>query len=133
VATQNIPISPAPPAALSRTVLIVEDEPLLRMLIADELRDCGFDVCEADDADAALSLMTPREFDLLLTDVQMPGSLDGLALAERVRCDRPRMKIIIFTGNAPDGAQGAFADMILKKPVDFCVLLESVRGLLNEL
>jgi CheY-like chemotaxis protein len=133
VATQDIPtVQPAPPAP-SKAVLIVEDEPLLRILIADELRDCGYDVCEANDADAALSELTPREFDLLLTDVQMPGSLDGLALAERARCNRPRMKIIIFTGNAPDGAQGAFADMILKKPVDFAVLLDSVRGLLSQL
>ena len=112
-------------------VLVVEDEPLLRLLIADELKDRGYDVCEAQDADAALLILTDREFDLLLTDVQMPGSMNGLGLAERARSDRPRMKIIIFTGNAPQGGTGAIADMILKKPVDFSLLLDNVQALLN--
>ena len=131
VATQDTSVEFTQAHVLAKHVLVVEDEPLLRILIADELKDRGYDVCEAQDADAALSILTSREFDLLLTDVQMPGSMNGLGLAERARSDRPTMKIIIFTGNAPQGGHGTVADMILKKPVDFSVLLDNVRALLN--
>lgn len=131
VTTQDIPIEPSPAHLLSKQVLVVEDEPLLRLLIADELRDSGYDVSEAGTADAALSMMDSREFDLILTDVHMPGSLNGVDLAERVRSDRPAVKIIIFSGNAPADDHGPVADMVLKKPVDFPVLLENVGRLLN--
>lgn len=120
-----------PTGLSSKHVLVVEDEPLLRLLIADELRERGYDVDEAVDGDAALSMLAGDAYDMMLTDVQMPGSLDGVHLAERVRSDWPRTKIIIFSGNMPAGGQGATADLVLKKPVDFPLLLDSVRRLLN--
>jgi CheY-like chemotaxis protein len=122
-----------PPAGLpSKHVLVVEDEPLLRVLIADELRDRGYDVCEAANADAALSMLGAADpFDLLLTDLQMPGGTDGLCLAERVRSHWPQIKIIIFSGNPPAAGPNAVADLVLKKPLDFTFLLDSVGCLLH--
>ena len=125
-------VAPTLAALPSKHVLVVEDEPLLRLLIADELRDRGYDVCEAVNADSALSLLASAEpFDLVLTDIQMPGEANGLCLAERVRSDWPRIKIIIFSGNPPAEGPGCVADLVLKKPLDFSSLLDSVSGLLN--
>ena len=66
-------------------VLLVEDEPLVRMTAADELDEAGFQVLEAKNADEALALLEAHsdEVQVLFTDVDMPGSMDGMALAER--------------------------------------------------
>jgi two-component system, response regulator PdtaR len=64
--------------AQSPTVLVVEDEVLVRMVIADYLRDCGFRVLEASTADEAMRVLgTNERVDIVFSDVQMPGSLDG--------------------------------------------------------
>ena len=128
----DTPVAPAPAGLPSKHVLVVEDEPLLRLLIADELRDRGYDVCEAVNADSALSMLVSEDpFDLLLTDIQMPGEANGLGLAERVRSGWPQIKIIIFSGNPPAEGPGRFADLVLRKPLDFSALLDSVTCLLN--
>ena len=124
--------APAPAGLPSKHVLVVEDEPLLRILIADELRDRGYDVCEAGNADNALSMLVSEDpFDLVLTDIQMPGEANGLCLAERVRSGWPQIKIIIFSGNPPAEGPGCVADLVLKKPLDFSSLIDSVSCLLN--
>ena len=63
-------------------VLIVEDEPLIRCLLAEEIAEAGFEVCQAENGDAAARLIQerPAPFTLLITDVQMPGKRDGLAV-----------------------------------------------------
>jgi CheY-like chemotaxis protein len=94
------------------TVLVVEDEALLLYSIADELRDHGFDVVEARNAAEALrALEANPEIRLLFTDVDMPGTMDGLALAAAVRHRWPPIKIIVTSGKGrpapsalPDGA-----------------------------
>src|SRR3712207_9139809 len=74
-------------------VLLVEDEPLARMTAADELEEAGFQVLEAANADVALKVLEARsdEVQVLFTDVDMPGSMDGLALAEQVRSEARRV------------------------------------------
>src|SRR5438874_384004 len=68
------------------TILVVEDEVLVRMLIADQLRNAGYSVIEAADADEALALLAHTfNVNVVLSDVQMPGSLDGAGLARIVR------------------------------------------------
>jgi CheY-like chemotaxis protein len=129
VSIQNVTFEPRMPAP-PRRVLLVDDEPLLRLVVADELRENGYSVFEASNADVALSLLgASGGFDVLLTDVQMPGSVDGLRLAERVRSNWPDVKIIIFSGYQ-SGETGA-ADMVLRKPVDFSTLVDSVRQLVD--
>jgi CheY-like chemotaxis protein len=87
-------------------VMVVDDEPLLRGLLADELRDVGFTVIEAAGGDEALAYMRARaHIDLVFTDVHMPGSLNGLGLAASLKTGNPYLPIIITSGQAgPDEA-----------------------------
>ena len=92
---------------LPKEVLVVEDEPLVRMVAADALSECGIMAWEAADADEALQVLDrhPR-IGLLFTDVDMPGSKDGLDLAHEVSSARPDVELIVTSGafNVPDGA-----------------------------
>ena len=83
-------------------ILVVEDEPLVRMTAVDELDDAGFPVLEAGNPDEALAVLEARsdEVQVLFTDVDMPGSMNGMALAERV-CQRwPHVLLLISSGYA---------------------------------
>lgn len=81
-------------------VLIVEDELLLRMDAADMIRAAGFDVVEAADADQAIEILeTRRDITVVFTDIQMPGSMDGLKLARAVRGRWPPIKIVATSGH----------------------------------
>ena len=80
-------------------VLIVEDEPLIRFTTLDALEEAGHTVLEAGNADEAMVLLRNRaDVDIVFTDVNMAGSMDGLQLARRVRAMRPGMGIIITSG-----------------------------------
>jgi CheY-like chemotaxis protein len=115
-------------------VLIVEDEVLIRMLLSEALRQAGYDVIEAADADEAIEVMqVATSPDLLITDVKMPGSVDGLGLAAYVRRTRPGLKVIVTSGHAgPDGAIGV-ADAFLPKPYDLDHIVQRVRALTEPL
>lgn len=81
------------------TVLIVEDEPIVRMFEIEVAEEAGFLCLQAADADEALEeLEGPLEIQILLTDVNMPGSMDGLQLAETVRRKWPDIKVVIVSG-----------------------------------
>ncbi len=91
-------MAPAPTAS-SPTVLVVEDEMVLRMRAVDIVEDAGFNSVEAVNADEALSILESRsDISLLFTDIQMPGSLDGLKLAHAVHKRWPAIKIILVSG-----------------------------------
>lgn len=80
-------------------VLIVEDEMLLRMRAVNMVEDAGFTPVEAVDADEAAAILESRsDIALLFTDIQMPGSMDGLKLAHAVRERWPLIKIILVSG-----------------------------------
>lgn len=80
-------------------VLVVEDEPLLRMLLAEDLRDAGFAVVEAASGDEALTwFLAHQNIDLIFTDVQMPGMIDGLQLLQQVRKVNPLLPVIVTSG-----------------------------------
>src|SRR3982075_3368543 len=91
-------------AAALPTVLIVEDEMMLRMRAVDIVEDAGFTPLEAVNADDALALLESRsDIELLFTDIQMPGSMNGLKLAHAVHERWPAIKIILVSGQvAPD-------------------------------
>src|SRR6202163_704859 len=83
----------------SPNVLVVEDEMMLRMRAVDIVEDAGFNALEAVNADHALALLEARsDIELLFTDVQMPGSMDGLKLAYAVHERWPLIKIILVSG-----------------------------------
>ena len=81
-------------------LLVVEDEVLVRMMIAEELRDAGFSVLEAAHADEAIDMLRHIPgIKLMISDIRMPGSMDGIALARRVRSEHPDIKIIFACGS----------------------------------
>lgn len=81
------------------TVLVVEDEPLQRMCLMDLVEEAGYAVAEASDADQALDVLQSRpDIRIILADVDMPGSMDGLRLAALVRDRWPPIEIIVTSG-----------------------------------
>jgi two-component sensor histidine kinase/CheY-like chemotaxis protein len=85
--------------AVAPAILVVEDEMLLRMRAVDMVEDAGFTPVEATNADDALAILESRsDIELLFTDIQMPGSIDGLKLAHAVRQRWPLIKIILVSG-----------------------------------
>ena len=115
------------------TVLVVEDEHLIRFAVAAELEDAGFEVLEASNADEAIEVLTfDRRIRLMFTDVDMPGSMDGLRLAAAVRNRWPPISIIVTSGHRlvssaemPDGS------VFFSKPYAPQELLQSMHALLS--
>jgi two-component system, response regulator PdtaR len=92
-------LNSAPAGNPSPVVLVVEDEPLLRMLAVEVVEEAGFIAIEARDADEAVVLLESRtDITLLFTDINMPGSMDGLKLAHAVRDRWPPIKILVVSG-----------------------------------
>ncbi|MGN7999461.1 response regulator [Sphingomonas sp. 22176] len=79
-------------------VLVVEDETFVRMIAADALAESGFQVLEAPDAMEALALLERHEVAVVFTDINMPGEIDGLQLADIVAVRFPRVRVIITSG-----------------------------------
>jgi CheY-like chemotaxis protein len=119
----------APPAV----VLVVEDEMLLRMRAVDMVEDAGFTPLEAVDADEAVAILESRsDIALLFTDIQMPGSMDGLKLAHAVRQRWPPIKIILVSGqlklaNADIPADSRF----FGKPLEAEEMIAEMRNLIG--
>ena len=99
-------------------VLIVDDEPLIRMDLADMVRDEGFVALEASDADEAIRLLEANPaIRILVTDIEMPGSMDGLKLAAAVRERWPPVAIIVTSGRIlPASSELPAATAFLGKP-----------------
>ena len=89
----------SPPPTPVANVLVVEDEMVLRMRAVDIVEDAGFTAVEAVNADEALAVLEARsDISLLFSDIQMPGSMDGLKLAHAVHERWPSIKIILVSG-----------------------------------
>ena len=119
------------------TILVVDDEVLIRMVISEYLRGCGYRVVEAANADEALVVLQQQDLpiDAVLSDVEMPGSMDGFGLSQWVRQHRPGLHIIL-NGN-PGRAANAAAELcedgpILTKPYEPHVVVDHIRRLLAE-
>jgi CheY-like chemotaxis protein len=130
-APRNVPQQPVP--ARPPAVLVVEDEILLRTAVAFYLRDCGFDVVEAGNADEAIRVMNAGiRVDIVFSDINMPGSLDGFGLAQWLRRKRPGLKIILTSGaasTAKDARERGEHGPILDKPYDHAALARRLRAL----
>src|ERR1700690_572153 len=100
-------------------VLVVEDEPFVRLFGVDLLEEAGFDVLQAGNADEALRLLeTHPEGRVVFSDIQMPGSLDGLGLARRI-CQRwPRIGIVLPSGHQVRAEMLPREGKFLPKPYD---------------
>jgi CheY-like chemotaxis protein len=110
-------------------VLVVEDEPLVRMDIVDQLKDRGFAVFEAGTAKEALDLLLDHpEIEVLFTDVDMPGGMDGLRLAAAVRDRWPPTRIIITSGHRDVSGDDMPGDsLFLRKPYTAEAVVLTVR------
>ena len=113
------------------TVLLVEDEVLIRLMVADELRGQGLQVLEASNADEALAILeSSLPVHLLFTDVRMPGPIDGIALAKLAQAKFPQLKLIIGSSRRLEGTPRAAA--FLCKPYDLSRMVEEVERLLAQ-
>lgn len=100
-------------------ILVVEDEFLIRLTLAEVLGDAGFDITEAEDGEQAVALLGSNgAFDLLMTDVNLPGKVTGWAVADAARAHRADMPVVFVTGGAypPAGRRPSPHDAFVQKP-----------------
>jgi CheY-like chemotaxis protein len=118
----------------SHTILIVEDEPLLRMITAEVLEEAGYSVVEAVNASEALELLDARaDFSLMITDVRMPGELNGYSLSRLVRMKYPKLPIIVLSGDSvPGDGDLPFGALFMPKPVSPSELLDMTAQFLEK-
>ena len=113
------------------TVLVVEDVGLIRMDALDALEDAGFSTLEAANADEALDILRTREdIDVVFTDVNMPGSMDGLGLMKQLAEERPDIGVIVASGKErPSASSLAPRTRFFAKPYAFSRIIEAINSL----
>jgi two-component system, response regulator PdtaR len=112
-----------------QTVLVVEDEFFIRMSAVAMLEDAGFQVCEAADSVEALTMLARHEeIDVLMTDVRMPGGMDGLALVAQVCIAYPAIRSIVVSANGSAAqASNAGAAGFVAKPYTASAIVQAVN------
>ena len=122
------------PARLD-TILVLDDDVLVRMPICQYLRDCGYRVLEAADADEAAAILQKQDIqvDVVLTDIEMPGAMNGFAFAKWARTVRPELHIVL--AGTPERTARAAGELcehgpILTKPYDHKLVLDHIKRLL---
>ena len=124
-----VPEHPGPP----ETILFVEDEALVRMDMAEFLRECGYRVHEAANASEAVeALQSKFAVDLVFTDINLPEGMDGLELAEWVFTNRPGVRVVVTTGGAPRTEIPRSVEPLLAKPYTGRDLLDRVKRALEQ-
>jgi len=117
-----------------RSILLVEDEALVRDMVRAFLKRAGYHVTVAGSAEEALDLM-PVAAGLLLTDIELPGR-DGIELATRLRCARPELMVIYMSGNVSDPTARELGEYpgtrFLAKPFSRATLLEAISALTGD-
>lgn len=114
-------------------VLVVDDEPVIRAVLCEFLRDCGFQPLAVASADEAVRLLERRvAIDLVFSDVRMPGELDGYGLARWILENRPELPILLATGDL--GKVNAAAELrgaeIMSKPYEFDMAVRKIRDMI---
>jgi two-component system, response regulator PdtaR len=109
-------------------ILVVEDETFINMFVSEELEDAGYTVLTAGNADQAIALLETHDVRCIFTDIDMPGSMDGLKLAAAVRNRWPPIDIIITTGKSkPEPREMPAGSVFLPKPYRVEAVIEAVR------
>lgn len=126
-----------PRAEAGETVLVVDDEPTVRMLVGDTLSELGYKGIEAADAASGLKVLeSDVKIDLLITDVGLPGGMDGKELADKAREYRPDLKVLFITGYAENAAIGSGrlepGMHLLSKPFPMDKLATRIRSIIEE-
>jgi len=119
------------PADFQSTILIAEDEPLIRMAFAEYLTECGYVPIAVGSGDAAVEVLEKNvAIDMVLSDVRMPGQRDGFAVARWMAEHRPHVPVILISGdarsreNCPDGVP------LLRKPIAMAFLAQQIHDAL---
>ena len=117
-----------------KTLLVVDDEWLICMTMADHFGAAGFKVLEASRAADALLILAETHVDVLLSDIKMPGEMDGMELARQVRSTRPDVTVVLMSGGTSrDEIEAAFGDAVsyFTKPFDLRELESCIRNKLQ--
>ena len=119
---------------IQETILIVEDDVLVRMPIAQYLRDCGYKVIEAANADEAMTVLMHKEtvVDIVFSDIEMPGTVDGFGLAKWIREHRPGLDVLL-AGTVPravDQAKELCEQGSVPKPYEAQIVHNHIKRLL---
>ena len=129
----------APPSQSGHgeTVLVIDDEPTVRMLIIEVLEEAGYVAIEASDGPAGLRILqSDARIDLLITDVGLPGGMNGRQLAGAARTTRSELKVLFVTGYAENAAIGhGFLDpgmQVITKPFAMAELGNKVRRMIED-
>jgi DNA-binding NtrC family response regulator len=122
-------VSPAPPS----TVLVVDDDVLVRMAISENLRDAGFQVLEASSAHDALGVMLAEmPIHALVTDLRMPGAMDGFGLALAASGSTPEIKVLVMSAFLPENHGARLSPFeFLEKPFPPQTLIDRLRAMLG--
>jgi DNA-binding NtrC family response regulator len=119
---------------IQETILVVEDDILVRMPIAQYLRDCGYKVIEASNADEAMQVLMHREtpVDVVFSDIDMPGTVDGFGLAKWVHAQRPGLDVLLAgtVRRAVESAKDLCEEGPVPKPYEAQVVHNHIRRLL---
>lgn len=115
-------------------ILLVEDEFLIRLILSEALVEAGYDVREAENGDEAAEIIDSQtDFDVLVTDIQMPGATDGIALAVLIRARHPGIPVVYMTGR-PDVMRNARRlddrEAFISKPYGPAEVLSTIQRLL---
>jgi CheY-like chemotaxis protein len=130
-------IEAAVPAGAGETVLVVDDEPVVRMLVVDVLEELGYGALEASDGPEGLKVLQSKAcIDLLITDVGLPGGLNGRQVADAARALRPDLKVLFITGYAENAVLNhghlEHGMQVVTKPFAVEDLGRRIRAILSE-
>ena len=125
-----------PKAAAGQTVLVVDDEPTVRMLVVEVLEELGYTAVEAEDSASGLRILhSEARVDLLVTDVGLPGGLNGRQMADAARTTRPDLKVLFITGYAENAVIGnghlEQGMHVMTKPFAIDALADRIRELIS--
>ena len=128
--------SPVARSEQGETVLVVDDEPTVRMLVADVLQELGYSAIEAGDSVAGLKILeSDVRIDLLVSDVGLPGGMNGRQMADAARLSRPGLKVLFITGFAENAAIGngqlERGMAVITKPFSVDALTSRVREMIS--
>lgn len=123
-------VLPGPGEAHKPVILLVEDDVLVRFATAEILREAGFDVLEAVDSSEALALLTTgHPLDLVITDIRMPGRMDGVQLTGVIKNTRPNLPVALLSSHLDRNEHQA--DVFVAKPYDPGNLVEVAKRLIG--
>ncbi|MBA1272203.1 response regulator [Pseudomonas azotifigens] len=136
---EHAPMHGEPPRAVAgQTVLVVDDEPTIRMLVCEILEELGYAAIEAEDGASGLKvLQSDQRIDLLVSDVGLPGGMNGRQMADAARVGRPDLKVLFITGYAETAAAIGSTHLetgmyVMTKPFDIEALAVRIKELIGD-